>query len=234
MSIGTSRSGATLISFDLENDVTVRHILDNLPQRGLQAVVRALNRTATFVRADAVREIPRFKRLKPSYIRQSIDIRNARVDRPEAYIFARRRGTQLSRFPFKQVKAAVSSLKTTARAPLAGRRKLRVNQRNAGIQVQIKTDGPAKIMRSAFLINLRGGNKGIAVRLEVLRRLGLTWSPSEEGGSGRRRFAVLHTSSVHDVYSDVLPDIATRVIPFLKTQLLHELEFELDRLRRAA
>jgi hypothetical protein len=76
------------------------------------------------------------------------------------------------------------------------------------------------------------GRFGIAVRNSVLARLGL--KSEAEGGSGARRYSVLHTSSVHDVYSDLLPSLARGATPFLQRQLMHELQYELNRLRRAS
>lgn len=223
MSLASSRTGS-MISLDLEGDVTVRHVLDNLAgRRGVTAVVRAINRAATHARAEAGREIPKKVQFRPAYLRERIEIRQARTDRPEAYILARRRGTLLSRFPYR----AVQTTKVGQGRKRSG----------GGIQVTIKTGRPAKVLKSAFLVRLRSGRAdgagavGIAVRNEVLKRLGIR--AESEGGHGRRRYSVLHTTSVHDVYRDALPGIAGRITPFLQRQLLHELEFELNRSRRS-
>src|SRR5690242_2964117 len=215
----TTSGRGSLIDIDLDGDVLVRHVLDNLPRRGLHAVVRSINRTATHVKTGAVREIAQRKRFKAAYLRERIEIRNARADRPEAFILARRRGTLLSRFPYRAMRAGK-------------------NRRGGGIQVAVKTGAPATVLRSAFLVRLRSGKEagvgpmGIAVRNTVLARLGI--KPESEGGSGSRRYSILHTSSVHDVYSDVLPQLALTATPFLHRQLMHELQYELNRLRRAS
>jgi hypothetical protein len=201
------------LSVDLEGDAVVQHFVRELPRRAPRAIARAFNRSIVHARAQAIPAIRQLRNLKPGYLRERLEILRATAARVEARLVAPRRGTLLSRFPFRQLRATYT--------PLRGKKAGRTVKRKAGIQVEIRPGRP-EILPGAFLVPLRRGNVAAAGGLGVALR---------PAGS-RRHFEVLHSTSVHDVLGDVLEPVAERMRPFLTRQLLHELEFEVGRLSR--
>jgi hypothetical protein len=203
------------LDIDMEGDALVQHFLRELPRRAPAAISRAFNRTIVHARQLALPAMQAKRALKTGYLRERIEIRRATPANVEARLRAPRRGTLLSRFPFRQV---------YSNWRVRGGFTEKTRKRNkAGIQVEIKP-GRVEILRGGFLVPLKrgtvagAGGMGIAIR---------------EPGQ-RKRFEVLHSTSVHDVLGDVLPETAERMRPFLTRQLLHELEYEIARLRRSA
>lgn len=210
----------SFLSVDLEGDTVVQHVLREIPRRAPHAIARSFNRALVHARTIAIPAMRQLRNLKPGYLRERIELRRASPHNVEARLVAPRRGTLLSRFPFRQLYAKVTILRRgTTRGGV------RVNygttvRRKAGVQVEVKP-GRIEILRGAFLVPLRrgkgaGGGVGIAIRTK----------------GARRHFEVLHSTSVHDVLGDVLEPTAERMRPFLTRQLLHELGFEVARLSR--
>lgn len=210
----------SFLSVDLEGDVVVQHVLREIPKRAPYAIARTFNRAIVHGRKLAIPAMQALRNLKTGYLRDRIEVRRASPANLEARLVAPRRGTLLSRFPFRQLYSTASMLRgTTSRG-------VRVNygvkrRLKAGIQVEIKP-GRLEILRGAFLVPLKRGKVAGAGGLGIAIR---------EKGQGRR-FEVLHSTSVHDVLGDVLEPVAERMHPFLTKQLLHELEFEVGRLSR--
>lgn len=147
---------------------------------------RAINRSAARLRSEAVKRIGRRVNLKAGYLRERIELFPSTATKPQATVLARRRPTRLDRFPHRQ---------------------LRRKRRNAGISVRVLREGGAKTIPSAFLVPLKRGRKGepgsnglgIAVRVDVLRRLGKTIDAGALGGSGSRRYQVLFSLSLAEL-----------------------------------
>ncbi len=162
-----------------------------LGRTGMQGIVRARNRTAQFVRTQGQRTVRKRLALPAAYVRDRILIRQATLEDQTASVRVPRRQTRFDRFRFRELTKAV---------PGGGRR-------GAGIAITLHP-GEREVLPSAFTVPLRrgrdegGGGTGIAIRTEVLRRLGSAVDGSATGGAGRRRYEVLHTSSIRDVFSD--------------------------------
>lgn len=166
---------------------------------GEQGIVRARNRTAQFVRTLGQRTVRQRLALPAAYVRDRVLIEQATLAKPTAVVRVPRRQTRIDRFRYRQL----------TKAGKDGQR------RNAGIGVTI-FPGEGDVLPSAFTVPLKqgrtggAGGTGIAIRLDVLRRLGKNVDNTSTGGDGRRRYEVLHTSSIRDVFAD---DYATEIGP---------------------
>lgn len=202
----------TVIVYRID-DAIIRDIdreLRSFGKIGEQGVIRARNRTAQFVRTQGQREVRKRLALPAAYVRDRVLITQATLADPAARVRVPRRQTLLSRFSYRQL---------TKRMKVDGE----TVQRDSGVRVRIRP-GTSKVIPSAFTVPLKGGNgTGIAVRLDVLRRLGKKVDNSATGGDGRRRYEVLHTSSIRDAFADGYPEIRPAVQDFYQKQTEREL-----------
>lgn len=84
-----------------------------------------------------------------------------------------------------------------------------------GVSVTVKRSSGRQFIRGAFLVNLDRGGGGVAIAHRFGRR---------------RQFEVLYTTSVHNAYKDVAPEIEKRMEPVLSTRFRRELKFQLARI----
>lgn len=133
-----------------------------------KALMRALNKTATHTRTQADRMIRSQVNFPASYLRPNATPRRLWVSqkasrsRFEAKISARGRATSLARF--------------TKQKPLPpGKR-----HKGGKINVRVKAGGTPQAIERAFLMNLRSGNIGLAVRTDGSKPRG-AYKPKEIG-----------------------------------------------------
>ncbi|HEU4589375.1 MAG TPA: hypothetical protein VFS13_00590 [Steroidobacteraceae bacterium] len=181
------------LTLQFRGHLLVLEALKNTGQYAAQGQARAINRTASRTRTQAVKRIGKRMFLKAAYLREHIEIRRqALPTHLQAILRTRARETRLDRFPNKQV---------YDRAKNGG-------QKRAGVRVQIKRGRPARLIKSAFMVPVRRGKQdgaggmGIAVRVDVLRKLGYPVDTGSLGGKGSRKYEVLHTTSIRDLFRD--------------------------------
>lgn len=123
-----------------------KNFADELDADVRMALVRAVNRTADRTRTRASRKVRAEVNFSATYLSPSEGrltvTQRARRDDLEAMISGRDRPTSLAQF--------------TKQRP--------GQKRGQGVAVQVKAGGARKLIKRAFLINLRGGNRGLAVR----------------------------------------------------------------------
>lgn len=163
-----------------------------------KAGAMAVNTVARRARTMTARAIRKEKAFQAGYVNERLRVvKFATEAHPEAVISARWRSTQLIRFGAKQL---TKKGKTVPR-------------RTAGVSFRVKKAGSRQKMRGAFFVALRAGkregeNRGIAIQL-----------PGRQLNSkGNPKFEVLYSSSVHNVFSDVRPQIEPEVSNLLNVE----------------
>lgn len=161
------------------------------PQATRKAAMLAVNHGLRRARTEGSREIARQVNLTKKYIDQRLTIRQfANLSRLEGVVAGRVRPTSLRRFGAKQATRKGKS---------------------AGVRVRVKRGG-SKLMRRAFLINLKRGtgtldsyNQGIAIRLKEGESIEGKKVPfDKEGDPG---LFILYGPSVDQVFDTVRDDI---------------------------
>ena len=211
--------------------------LQALPRNVAAGQRRAKNRSATRLRALGTQAIGKLVNLRASYIRERLELRNASTQQPEAEVRARTRQTRMDRFPWRQLR----------------KRGKNGRMRKAGISVRIKRGRAAQAIPSAFTVPLRSGKTdgagglGIAVRLSVLMkisgealgRIGYEEDTEgfggmgEVGGKGKGKYVILHSTSVRDLFQDVVESgLGDEIQKYYVGQLNAEMQRALARGRR--
>lgn len=181
----------------------VSRLLDNISKRSPTAARIALNKGATHARTMGSRLIREHKNLKAAYINKHLTVaQQATNARLSTTIAATRRGTLLSRYGMKQEWGRERMKSPRAKGKLGKRKRL-------GVSVQVNVGGPREHIRSAFIIkNLKNsGVPGIAIRT----------------GKGRNAYRVLHSTSVHHAWQDVIPDVINPTREVINNELLRQL-----------
>lgn len=224
------------LSISVKGDSVVIQELSGFPKLVAAGQRRAKNNAASRLRTQGTRRIGQRVHLKASYIRGRIELVRATGDKP-ARVIGRARETRMDRFPNRQIMARGKSGK----------------MRKAGIQVRIKRGRPPITITSAFYVPLRrgqaeaGGGLGIALRMSVLDRISRRGQEAmgyredatgfggmgEIAGAGRRRYAVLHASSIRDLLEDELDQgLADDVQTYYAQQVENEVQRAIARGRR--
>jgi hypothetical protein len=178
---------------------------------------RAQNRAAARLRAQAVKRIGQRVNLKAGYLRERIELYPSTTTKPQATVRARRRPTRLDRFPYRQLT-----------------RSRRGKTKRAGIAVRVLRGQGRKVIHSAFEVPLKWGRNGdpgssghgIAVRVDVLRRLGKTLDGGSQGGSGSRRYQVLYSLSLAEMMQR---EIDTGVLDDTRRYYQQQVDLEMQR-----
>lgn len=181
----------------------VAKFFEDLPDIAEQAAVYAINDTAerqglTAIRREMRKEIdfPAGYLETPDRMRVS---KRASKGSLEAIVTARDRPTSLARFAPGQ----------TAQ-----------NTRGRGVRVKISKTGGVKNMRGAFVIDLKNGNRGVAVRLKPGAQL--------RNSSGARAVGIaknlylLYGPSVDQVFSGVIDQDKIHIDDILTNQFLRQ------------
>ena len=175
--------------------------IENLEENSLKAARNAINRTADRTRTAADRQIREKINFPAAYLRERLAVRGrAQGTSLEATIRGRDRPTSRARF---------------------------VRNRNqkpgkAGVTVQVSTSA-AKRMNQAFLMKLRNGNLGLAIRLKPGQSL--------TGSRGAKRFSVgdanlylLYDPCVDQAFRTVMPDQEKDAAAFLEREFTRLME----------
>jgi hypothetical protein len=175
-----------------------------------KARVRAINRTATTVRAESVRQIRGQVALAAGYVRPRLRIINANRSRPSALIQTPTRGTLLTRSRYRE---------------LAKRR---------GINVTVKTGG-TRNMKGAFLLPLKAGKRAAEAGTNV--GIAIHRSGRSKGVWAYRRgnrtyyVQVLYGPSVSQVFETLQPALVGFARTKLRAELVAQIRFALTEIR---
>lgn len=174
--------------------------IENLDESILRNARNAINKAADRTRTSATRDIRSELNFPARYLTERLTVRKrASGTNLEAVISGRDRPTSLARF-------------VSNRAQKPGK---------AGVNVQVSA-GAGKRMQRAFLMKLRGGNLGLAIRLKP----GATLS----GSRAAKRFGkdenlyLLYGPSIDQAFSTVLPDQEEKAADFLEREFLRLME----------
>lgn len=171
--------------------------IDNLPEQIVRRAQQAINRTADRTRTSSDREIRNDLNFPAQYLRERLSVtKRAGAGSLEAVIAGRDRPTSLARF-------------VTNRSRAAGK---------AGLSVRVAA-GASKSMPGAFLMNLRNGNLGLAVRLKP--------GASLRNSRGAKRFSnadgslyLLYGPSVDQAFRTIMPGETDKAAEFLEQEFL--------------
>lgn len=200
----------TIDSRGLNNTLqTVRQ----MPNRLARTRTRAINRTAREGKKFTAQKVFESVNLKKSDINKRLKVEKATRSRPEATLTAAFRPRLLSRFG---ARARTQRVKHPERSKGFARFGIQPGRKFAGVSVKVKRSGARKILKSGFLIPLRGSNAmGLAVRT----------------GRGRKAYKVLHGPSVHQVVRWNAADIERFIRQDLARTFDEEWAKELERIR---
>lgn len=161
------------------------------PELTLKAASLAINDVTRMTLATSTNEMMSQVNLPRRYIRERLKvIQYSNPYRLEAIIQGRQRATSLFRFDGKEL----------------GLRK--------GVRVRVKAGKAGKTMKRAFLLKLKNGNKGLAVRLkrgDKMENKGKTYS-NDPG------LYLLYGPSVQQVFQSVAPEIEPQVTKDLERE----------------
>lgn len=157
--------------------------IENLPEEILRNARAAINRAVDRTRTNADRDIREDLNFPARYLRDRLTVRKrASGTNLEAIISGRDRPTSLARF-------------VTSRSPRPGK---------LGVNVKVSSSA-AKRMGGAFIMQLKNGNLGLAMRMKPGSTL--------TGSRGAKRFSsgdsnlyLLYGPSVDQAFRTVMPD----------------------------
>lgn len=179
----------------------VAKFFEDLPDIAEQAAVYAINDTADRQGLSAIRREMRKEIDFPTGYLESPDrmrvSKRASKGSLEAVVTARDRPTSLARFAAGQ----------TAQ-----------NTRGRGVRVKISAGGGGKILREAFVINLKNGNRGVAVRVKDGSSLRNSSKAVEIG----KNLFLLYGPSVDQVFSGVIDQDKIQLDDILTNQFLRQ------------
>lgn len=179
-----------------------RELLETMPAQTRQAARLAINTAARRGRAEGSRRIRGQVNFTAGYLnlpgRFHVS-RFATVQEPTAVISARTEPTSLRRF--------------ATQASRGGK--------PAGLRIGIKRGGAKPVLRSAWFINLRGGNQGVAVRQAVVDKLNLRRA-GVVGRASKRGYILLYGPSVDQVFRTVREDMLPELSAFTNTEFLRQ------------
>lgn len=175
--------------------------IENLPEEILRNARNAINKAADRARTASDREIRKELNFPAQYLRSRLSVRKrASGSNLEAIISGRDRPTSLARF-------------VTSRGPKVGK---------AGVNVKVSSS-VAKRMNSAFVMQLRSGNLGLAIRLKPGVML--------TGSRGAKRFSskdsnlyLLYGPSVDQAFRTILPAQEEDTAEYLEREFLRLME----------
>lgn len=179
--------------FSLAIQINWRDFAEDLDSDVRTALVRSINRVADRTRTRVAREVRDQVNFPASYLSPSegklVVTGRARSDELEARISGRDRATSLARFTNQKI---------------GGRR-------GKGVAVSVAAGGRKKTIERAFLMNLKNGNTGLAVRTnggppagawkprEIAKNLYLLYGPSVDQ-------TLLSATGDDGVFEDVTPE----------------------------
>ena len=168
------------------------HDLESLDKDTTQNILRAINTTATRFRKQSADDMRQEVAFSASYLRDKLTItKKATQQNLEAVISGRDRPTSLARFV------------------------TRGKVRQAGVDLTV-TPGDSRTLEGAFLIELKNGNRGLAVRLKP----GESLKNSRAAKKLSNNVYLLYGPSVDQVFKGVAGDEAPKALAFLEREFL--------------
>ena len=166
--------------------------LDSLSSDITKNIMRAVNTTADRFRTQSERDMRQEIAFSASYLRDKLTVsKKATQQSLEAVISGRDRPTSLARF--------VTSGQL----------------RKAGVTVQVKP-GQTQTLEGAFLLTLKNGNRGLAVRLPA----GQSLRNSSRAKKLSNNVYLLYGPDVSQVFKGVAGDEAPKALAFLEREFL--------------
>lgn len=168
--------------------------LDSLNADITKWAMQATNRTAERFRTVSQRDMQEQIAFSATYLRSRLTVsRKATQSSLEAAISGRDRPTSLARFVTRG----------------------KVGKGQTGVDLTV-TPGNGRHLAGAFLINLRNGNRGLAVRLAP----GKTLANSRRAKKLANNLYLLYGPSVDQVFKGVADDIGPDALEFLEREFL--------------
>lgn len=198
------------IKIDVLGDDSLQEYLRAMPGKATKAARLAVNDTIRHGRARAKREIMSQVKLKASYLDgsssrgQRLGTTLANDQNLKGSIIGRREPTSLLRF----VEQRLSAPGRTGRRRAAG--------------VVVNVSGRRKIMPKAFVMNLRNGNEGLAIRLPKGQRPSRYKASKPLYSSRDSNVFLLYGPSVQQVFDDVAEDLQPELARYLNTEFLRQ------------
>lgn len=184
----------------------VQRYFEQLPEIAMQAATMAINSTAERKALPDIRAEMREQLSFPSGYLEGSDgsgkkrlsvSRKASKGNPSAAISGRDRATSLARFRMPGQDAK--------------------NTRNLGVRVRVKP-GYTRTLKKAFLITLRNGNMGLAVRLKPGDKL----ANSSAAKLLSNNVYLLYGPSVDQVFRSVATDVTPEVLSDVTSEFLRQ------------
>lgn len=180
---------------------SVRSYFEQLPEIADQAMALAINESVTREGMTALRREMRNQTNFPTGYLESKDRlkvrRMASRGRLEAVIRGRDRPTSLARFAEGQTPE---------------------NTRGRGVRVKLKGKGAVRQMNKAFMVNLRGGNTGVAIRLKGGQTPNKAYRPVRLDNN----LWLLYGPSVDQVFNTVANDKADEISDMVVKKFLRQ------------
>lgn len=179
-----------------------RDLVATMPRQAKQAARLAINTGARRGRAEGSRQIRAQVNFTASYLNEPGRFwvsRFASASELRAVISARTEPTSLARFAAQRTRGG----------------------KRAGLRIGIKRGGRKTVLRSGFFINLRSGNRGVAVRRAVVDRLNLRRAGFSARG-GKRGYLLLYGPSVDQVFRTVKDDMAPGVADYTNSEFVRQ------------
>lgn len=184
----------------------VVRLLDQYPEKATQAARMAINDTLKHGRTLAKREIGNQVNLKSGYLDGSskygrrLDTDPASGDVLRGRITGRREATSLYRFDGRQLYAPGKT----------------VSRKKAGVSV--KVDRTTKRIPRAFIMNLKGGNHGVAIRLPKGETPNRKWNGKPLYKNNTGNVYLLYGPSVNQVFDDVAEDLQPELTNYFQRE----------------
>lgn len=174
--------------------------IENLDESILRNARNAINKAADRARTSSVRDIRAELNFPARYLTERLTVRKRAAGTSlEAVISGRDRPTSLARF-------------VSNRSQKPGK---------AGVNVQVSA-GAAKRMQRAFLMKLRSGNLGLAIRLKPGATL--TGSRAAKRFGKDQNLYLLYGPSIDQAFATVLPDQEGKAAEYLEQEFLRLME----------
>ena len=175
--------------------------IENLPEEIIRNARNAINKAADRARTSSEREIRKELNFPAQYLRSRLRVnKRASGSNLEAIISGRDKPTSLARF-------------VTSRSPKVGK---------AGVNVKVASN-VARRMQQAFVMQLRNGNLGLAIRLKPGAML--------RGSRGAKQFSskdsnlyLLYGPSVDQAFRTILPNQEEDAAEYLEREFLRLME----------
>lgn len=202
------------MSFGMKIDVlgndSIQTYLKSMPAKATKAARLAVNDTIRHGRARAKREIMSQVNLKASYLDgsgskgQRLGTKLANDQNLKGSIVGRQEPTSLLRFVEKRLSAPGRT----------GRR------RAAGVVLNVS--GRRTIMPRAFVLNLRSGNEGLAIRLPKGQTPNRYKASKPIYSSRNSNVFLLYGPSVQQVFDDVAVDLQPELTRYLNAEFVRQ------------